>query len=442
VGSATNGFDKKQAGDPDRHERVRPRPLVHTAEQRRHTLVEVERRAQGGIYVYLPTWLTIAAATGLFASHPAVVAAVSAVCFMIGLARFVLHRHFQALVARHPGWARVSFLTLMLGNGVLLSLLGTAAVYWPPLAPIQYPLILIGAVICASATMAMAMEPAVRFGMPAAIILPFTVGTCLAPAPGHLGMGVLIALFVAHLIKASRHVHDDYWRGVEALALLGQRVGELEVLSTTDPLTRLHNRLHFERRLADEWHHAMRRSEPLTLMIIDLDHFKRINDTRGHAVGDVCLMHVAAALETSLSRATDLVARYGGEEFVVLLPVTEADAAVKVAERLRRAVEGVAVEIGGCRVALSCSIGLATVWPSFHGTPASALALADAALYEAKATGRNRVVSSAKPVDVMSIEALVGVAPVAGGASPGSPVSPSLVPSLAPSLAPSFRPVA
>lgn len=407
MASAAGGIDDTQWRSTARHEPVRPHVWVRTAEQRRQALVEVERRAQGGIYVYLPAWLSIAATSGLFGNHPGVVAMVSAVCAAIGVARFLVHRCFESLVVANERRARACFLTLLLSNGVLLSLLGTAAVYWPPLEPIQYPLILVGAVICASATMSMAMEPVIRFGMPAATLLPFSLGLVLVPDAAHLGIGVLIALFVAHLTKASRHVHDDYWRGVDALAMLGQRVGELEVLSITDPLTGVHNRLHFERRLADEWHHAKRRSEPLTLMIIDLDHFKRINDTRGHPVGDVCLMHVAAALETSLSRSTDLLARYGGEEFVVLLPVTEAEPAGKVAERLRRAVEHTVVEVSGDRIGLTCSIGLATVWPSFQGTPESALALADAALYEAKAAGRNRVVASGTALEVLAIEALV-----------------------------------
>ncbi|WP_053078590.1 sensor domain-containing diguanylate cyclase [Methylobacterium tarhaniae] len=166
---------------------------------------------------------------------------------------------------------------------------------------------------------------------------------------------------------------------------------ELAQLSRTDALTGLPNRRAFEEAFGRAFAEASRRGGPVTLLAVDADHFKRYNDRYGHAVGDRVLQGLARALSDAARRPSDLVARVGGEEFAILLPGADAEGAAHVAERVHEAVAGLVVETEGESVGrITVSIGLALGLPRQSGTLADLFGLADAALYEAKATGRNR----------------------------------------------------
>ena len=167
------------------------------------------------------------------------------------------------------------------------------------------------------------------------------------------------------------------------------RTAELEKLVMIDPLTGLANRRHFELRASIEVSDARRSGSPLTLCVLDIDHFKRVNDTYGHAAGDAVLKQVATAIASGV-RPGDLVARIGGEEFAVVLPDTGPDEASSVAERIRHAVETMPIQIGETPIIVTTSIGVAALAATEEDF-APALARADAALYRAKAAGRNRV---------------------------------------------------
>jgi len=177
-----------------------------------------------------------------------------------------------------------------------------------------------------------------------------------------------------------------------AAAVVRTRLYEhAERLATTDGLTGLLNRRTLNTLLAARVREAQRYRRPLSLLLLDVDHFKKVNDTHGHPAGDAVLRGVAAVARAQ-ARDTDLVARYGGEELAVVLPETDAAGARAIAERLRAAVEGTshATEQGALRVTVS--VGVAT-WPGGGQTPDELLTTADRALYRAKQTGRNRVES-------------------------------------------------
>ena len=167
---------------------------------------------------------------------------------------------------------------------------------------------------------------------------------------------------------------------------------QLLVLSSTDVLTGVANRRALEERLHDMWEHSQRLHEPLSLVMCDIDHFKRVNDEYGHQAGDTILQQFAHLLQTE-AREIDKVGRYGGEEFVLLLPGTVLDAAVTFAERIRECVEQREFSCGdGQTLHRTMSCGVAA-WPHPHVANQEALIkAADDALYVAKETGRNRVV--------------------------------------------------
>lgn len=169
---------------------------------------------------------------------------------------------------------------------------------------------------------------------------------------------------------------------------------ELSRLSSVDGLTGIPNRRVFDETLQREWRRAERRSAPISLLLIDIDHFKEYNDCYGHQAGDDCLRAVAASLDRALRRSSDLAARYGGEEFVIVLPETDAQGAHGIAEQVLEIVRGLGIEHARSQTApvITISVGCATAVPA-RGDDSGwkqVLGEADTALYLAKKNGRNR----------------------------------------------------
>jgi diguanylate cyclase (GGDEF)-like protein len=210
------------------------------------------------------------------------------------------------------------------------------------------------------------------------LLLPSSAG------PGHLVMaGVLLsgAVFIFLICRLMLTTVSD-----------ARRIATLEAENVTDPLLGIFNRRHMERRIKDEVSRTNRYDLPLSVCIMDIDHFKRINDSYGHPVGDEVLKQLCHLLRNKV-REVDLFARYGGEEFVMILPNTGAQEARLLAERLRKAVEecSIVIESGG-RLELNCTVSLGLTTAAGRKCESQQLLReADEALYRAKAAGRNRV---------------------------------------------------
>ena len=212
-----------------------------------------------------------------------------------------------------------------------------------------------------------------------------------------------------HIIAGLEAGADDYLikpvHEPELIARLntGRRILALEhslraaneqnrILSITDALTGAFNRRYLMDQLPRELERCRRYGNPLSVLMCDIDHFKQVNDVRGHAAGDDVLQQFASRIQRSIRANSDWLARLGGEEFLIVLPETSEAAAQVIAERLRRAIADVKVAISAPpgAVAITVSIGIATT-ASVAKTPAALLKAADDALLEAKRTGRNRV---------------------------------------------------
>ena len=169
----------------------------------------------------------------------------------------------------------------------------------------------------------------------------------------------------------------------------------LENRSLQDGLTGIANRRRFNEHLENAWDFTCREALPLSLIIIDIDHFKLFNDNYGHQAGDVCLTQIAQKLSAPLRRKSDLIARYGGEEFGCILPLTTLDNAIMIAESFRADILSLHIphaysSTGSC---VTISLGVATIIPSKDSSPGSLINAADEALYRSKETGRNKVSS-------------------------------------------------
>jgi diguanylate cyclase (GGDEF)-like protein len=201
------------------------------------------------------------------------------------------------------------------------------------------------------------------------------------------------------LKSSERELEQRVAQRTDELQLLNSK---LETLSLTDSLTGIANRRHFDSILQQEWQRAVRQGQPLALAILDVDWFKRYNDHYGHPAGDACLRQIAQTLAATVSRASDRVARYGGEEFVFIAPMTDAQSALEIADRVIQAIAALALPHSDTPSGyVSVSMGVAAVIPSAEHTASMLLQQADAALYQAKTLGRNRAVlteNASKPL--------------------------------------------
>lgn len=216
--------------------------------------------------------------------------------------------------------------------------------------------------------------------------------------PG-IGAVLVFLLFVGILFFRSVFATSVYLQNQntilsETSAQLKTVNSELENLSYMDGLTGVSNRRRFDETIETEWMRGARDGSPLSIVFIDIDYFKLFNDTYGHDEGDKCLRQVAGELSKAVGRSSDLLARYGGEEFVAILPNTDLESAVGVANAFSRAIEKLKIEHISSEISdhLTISIGLACTTPTKDSYSNELLKSADENLYEAKRSGRNKIV--------------------------------------------------
>lgn len=194
----------------------------------------------------------------------------------------------------------------------------------------------------------------------------------------------LLALAICALIALTVGALGD------ALSRSEEMEAQLETLAVTDSLTGLPNRRAFDFMIDTELRRARRDKRELSLLMVDADHFKRVNDTHGHAAGDIVLRQIARQIQGAIRRPGDVATRYGGEEFVVILPATPLKGAERIAELVRAAIAGATFIIqGGTRVNVTVSVGVTSATPD--DSPVDIVRRADDALYQAKGNGRNCV---------------------------------------------------
>ncbi len=218
---------------------------------------------------------------------------------------------------------------------------------------------------------------------------------------GSLALLVLLSFALAYRIKVLRDETEQVQ--LEATTRLEQRVRErtleleeantkLEKLSSLDSLTGTYNRRYFSDQLVAEWNRALREKSPISLIMLDIDHFKSFNDTYGHQAGDECLCFLVRQLLGAVYRTSDAVVRYGGEEFAIVLPNTDGDGAETIAARIKDTLARHPFSVEGGHIPITVSQGIAAMVPGFDETPETLISRADEALYKAKNSGRDRFI--------------------------------------------------
>lgn len=237
------------------------------------------------------------------------------------------------------------------------------------------------------------------FYVPPVSLLAFTVFS--HPSNGFLELGLLVIIYMVLMYISGLQFHNRLTQSLEArfehedLAKeLAQSNKKLKHIADIDALTGIANRRAMDSYLTKEWNRHSRNGQPLSLLFIDVDYFKQYNDTYGHDAGDRCLTRTAGLLRAHVKRAGEMVARFGGEEFAAILPETDLEHALRVAEAIRIQLEHLQIPHAGSEIAdhLTVSIGVACTTPSQTGSIKRLRQTADKALYQAKNAGRNRVI--------------------------------------------------
>ncbi|MDJ0567956.1 MAG: diguanylate cyclase [Pleurocapsa sp. MO_192.B19] len=195
------------------------------------------------------------------------------------------------------------------------------------------------------------------------------------------------------LRQINRELENRVYNCAFELENQNQELKTLFLIATTDKVTGIANRYHLEDFLEREWGNTVRNQMPLSVIMIDIDRFKRYNDTYGHPQGDRCLKQVARTIDKTIKRPKDLVARYGGEEFIVILPDINIDGATAVAKNIRDQIHALNIPHATSEISdrLTISLGVASLIPAIDSQASTLIAAADKALYLAKQNGRNRI---------------------------------------------------
>ena len=356
------------------------------------SVLEVSKRATTGAFTYAIYWIIAAQGGGFFERHRTFVLCHFAALFALGTARRWMHPRLAAWLERDFSTTYRWFSALVVLHGFYWGMLAAICMNWSQTEVIRVYIAPVTAAFVIGGTLVMATDAFLAAAFPLAMSAPIVAGFLLNFSASNLVWAVACIGMALYSWAMGRIFSRDFKAAQRARFLLENRARALEAASLTDALTRIPNRLFLNDRLAQTWAEARRVQQPVAVALIDLDHFKAINDGHGHLVGDRCLQEVATALRAELQRPSDVVARFGGEEFMVLMPNTDAAGALAVAHRLRERVEAISIPHGGGRVPVTCSIGVSATIPTSADGMHLLVQAADHALYRAKDAGRNCVV--------------------------------------------------
>lgn len=359
-------------------------------EFQKQVLIDLTNRAKSGILVYLLVWIVIGLSYRLPVTEPGF--------FYLNLFIFILFMvmrslHYQ-MVTRRQGLNARNMTNSLVIVVILAALHWGVLVAWiithDELETIRNVFVLATCAFGIGGGVALSISNVIRVFYPVAMFMPGVVVLLMTEIREDQLLAFLAVLTTIYVLITTAKVRADYWNALEGRLSAEKRADLMEELSTTDPLTKLKNRMYFDKQFEAEWKRCARRHASISLLMIDLDYFKNINDTYGHGFGDRYLIEVAKSFSKEVQREGDCLARYGGEEFVALLPDTDANSAKQVAQRIISASLETKLDYQGEAVSCSCSIGGSTIIPTQDIKPDYLLQKADLALYQAKHDGRNQ----------------------------------------------------
>lgn len=326
---------------------------------------------------------------------------------VLGLLRLWLCWRFDAGNPRV--WRRQYSLVTLL-NVMAWSILAGTVMLHQGVNHITFIWLMTTAGLVAGGVASMSALPSLAITYQSILLLPVAVLWWYHPVPELNAVAFFALIFWGQMLVLSMQQARQHKASLRDKMMLESHAAKLKTASEQDALTGLANRRHFETIFSQEWSRLHRSCGHLAVLMIDLDHFKSINDTYGHQIGDKCLCRVSLSLREFIRRPADLLARYGGEEFIILLPDTELEGAAAVAQTLCEAMARRPLRIAEHQIPITLSIGVAAVRPADEGTSEQLLKRADSALYRAKQKGRNRVVCDYTERDIAAVAEHLGTA--------------------------------
>jgi len=352
-------------------------------------LHDLKNRSTIGIPFYIALSLIIVFATNLHERH-----LFFSMFFLLSMGGICLFRLIHLAVSRKMGeYYETLNKNIFFASVIVTALIWGVAYALTILHAGEYVEQMLMAVcvcgLCAGGVVAFIPHRRLSIFFNISMLMPVTI-TMLANGL-NMPLAVMVFLFSVYMVLIAYRGNREYWDALENEYLLEIKSQEMARLSNTDVLTGIYNRRYFDEEFEKEWKRSERNNSMLSIILFDIDHFKSINDTFGHLVGDEYLKKTAATLISVFKRDYDIVARYGGEEFTVLLPGINADHASQLAEKVKKRIESMTIDHRGKKVGTTISAGIMCCVPNLNTISDSIISCADQALYMAKQGGRNRV---------------------------------------------------
>ncbi|WP_292955053.1 MULTISPECIES: GGDEF domain-containing protein [unclassified Neptuniibacter] len=353
-------------------------------------LIDLSIRARGGIVLYPAVWLITALWGNISELNPITFFVVSSALLVISILRTIHYLLLHKGVNLNFKFMNYSLVALILAVAFLWGGLSAWIIFHSPYLVLKYPYMVILAALGIGGTGVLSISRIIGITYPFLVFLPSIFSALIIGGTENLIMSSLAFLSMVYILEASRATRQDYQDAINNQFLAEERARSLQEVSITDPLTGLKNRHFFNGQIANDWNSCCRTKLPLSVLMLDLDHFKKLNDQYGHLAGDECLKLVGEMLNKEIPRSTDTAARYGGEEFVIILPHTNVTHASLLAGKLVKAIAQLNFHVDKKHIPIKCSIGVACVTPHHSESFRTLLMAADKALYQAKDQGRNR----------------------------------------------------
>lgn len=352
---------------------------LHTRRNR-----DLEKRSKNGTYVYAAIWAVIGIGTNFYEQVPLLFYSILCAFICFGLVRFLTFlftSKSNSVNARL--WTCLIYFNAIMPTLLLSSLLSVSLLH-PLFEPLFLFLLLSVFGVLSGGIVNFSPRPDVSLAYVLTTILP-PFFTLLLIADGRFMEAILLVLYGTYMLLLSRGLNHEY-------TLLTTQQIELEKLNQQDSLTMIANRRSFDHILKENWALQSRTNGKISLMLIDIDYFKRINDQYGHLAGDLVIQQVAETIKRVCRRVSDVVARIGGEEFAVIISATNHEEIVHLAERLRVSVSNEPIKYKQQSLNVTVSLGVATLSPNSSNTESELFELADKRLYCAKESGRNTTI--------------------------------------------------
>jgi len=363
----------------------------------KRTDIDFLRRSLPGVLVYALAWPVISWVTDFYLREPFISNLFSGAFILVSALRLI-HAFFTGRVyEKHTKLWRTTMFGLAYSHAIILSALFTTMLLIPRFDDQVLTTAIITVGLVSGAVASLTPKPIFTQIYIVILVMPGIFASALNAKFDYL-MPLFLLLW-GYYIFMGRRFYSEYQRAFHIETKLKDQQKKLEKLNITDTLTGIYNRQFFDNAMDMQWEEASRSQSTLSLLFLDIDHFKKVNDDYGHLIGDKALCHAAKIFSERAKRKTDKIARYGGEEFAIILPATSHDDALVLAESIRQHLEEVPLEMGDNTLRLTTSIGVNSIVPNNHTSFVEFIDQADQALYHAKKMGRNRVVSFQQILD-------------------------------------------